>query len=71
MDAETCGLASALAHPNVTLVTGALVERLILAADGRRVEGVAYRQGGESRVLKAPIVALCAGAVKSAELLLR
>jgi choline dehydrogenase-like flavoprotein len=71
MDAETCGLAAALAHPNVTLQTGALVERLILAPDGRRIEGVAYRSGGESRTLEAKLVVLSAGAVKSTELLLR
>jgi choline dehydrogenase-like flavoprotein len=71
MDAETCGLAAALAHTNVTLQTGALVERLILAPDGRRIEGVAYRSGGESRTLKARLVVLSAGAVKSTELLLR
>jgi choline dehydrogenase-like flavoprotein len=71
MDAETCGLAAALAHPNVTLQTGALVKRLILAPDGRRIEGVAYRSGGESRTLEAELVVLSAGAVKSTELLLR
>jgi choline dehydrogenase-like flavoprotein len=71
MDAETCGLAAALAHPNVTLQIGALVERLILAPDGKRIEGVAYRSGGESRTLKAKLVVLSAGAVKSTELLLR
>jgi len=31
MDAETCGLAAALAHPNVTLQTGVKVQRLIMA----------------------------------------
>jgi choline dehydrogenase-like flavoprotein len=71
MDAETCGLAAALAHPNVTLETGALVERLILAPDGGRIDGVAYRSGGESHTLKAKLVVLSAGAVKSTELLLR
>ena len=71
MDAETCGLASALAHPNVSLVTGALVERILVAPDGGRVEGVAYRRGGEALEMRAGVVALCAGAVKSAELLLR
>jgi choline dehydrogenase-like flavoprotein len=71
MDAETCGLASALAHKNVTLQTGARVERLLLALDGKRVEGVAYRLGGEIHIVRPKTVVLSAGAVKSAELLLR
>jgi choline dehydrogenase-like flavoprotein len=71
MDAETCGLASALAHPNVALQTGALAERLVLAPDGRRIEGVAWRSDGETRTIAAKLVVLAAGAVKSAELLLR
>jgi choline dehydrogenase-like flavoprotein len=71
MDAETCGLASALAHPTVALQSGALVERLILAPDGKRIDGVEYRCGGERRALRARLVVLAAGAVKSVELLLR
>jgi len=71
MDAETCGLASALAHPNVTLRTGARVERLILAPDGKRLEGVVCQIGGESHTINAKNIVLAAGAVKSAELLLR
>lgn len=71
MDAETCGLAAALKYPNVSLQTGTLVETLILAPDGKRIEGVACTVGGERREIRAGIVALCAGAVKSAEILLR
>jgi choline dehydrogenase-like flavoprotein len=71
MDAETCGLAAALAHPNVTLRTSAKVERLLMAPDGRRVEGVEYVVGGERRVIEADLVVLAAGAVNSAALLLR
>ena len=71
MDAETCGLAAALAHPNVTLQTGAKAERLLIAKDGRRIEGVEYAAGGERRVLKAKLVVVSAGAVNSAALLLR
>ena len=63
--------ASALSHPNVTLRTGAQVERLLMSPDGRQVEGVEYRIGGESRVVAAKIVVLAAGAVNSAVLLLR
>jgi choline dehydrogenase-like flavoprotein len=71
MDAETCGLASALSNANVTLRTGAQVRRLLMSPDGRQVEGVEYLVGGESRVAAAKIVVLAAGAVNSAVLLLR
>jgi choline dehydrogenase-like flavoprotein len=65
-DAESCGLAEALKHSNVTLLTGTRVRRLI--AEGRRVTGVEVEGAG---VLRAPEVCLCAGAVMSAALLLR
>jgi choline dehydrogenase-like flavoprotein len=71
MDAETCGLARALEHYNVSLITNARVERLRMAPDGKRVDGVEYRVGGEARFASARIVALSAGAVNSAVLLLR
>ena len=68
MDAETIGLAAALKHPNVTLITGAMVTRL--AASGRRITGVHYTHDGAEKIMSAPLVCLCAGAVKSAALLL-
>jgi len=71
MDAETCGLAAALAHPNVMLKTGALVRRLVVAPDGSRIDGVEVDIDGERQVLKAGLVVLSAGAVNSAALLLR
>jgi len=71
MDAETCGLATALAHPNVTLRTGVKVQRLIVAADGKRIEGVECDIRGERHTLKAGLIVLSAGAVNSAALLLR
>lgn len=69
MDAETCGLAQALAHPNVTLLEGARVTRLVAGEDGRIAE-VVYEKDGEVERLSPGIVALCAGAVQSAALLL-
>jgi choline dehydrogenase-like flavoprotein len=69
-DAESIGIATALARPNVTLETGALVTRLEAGADGR-IAAVEYRQGGEARRLRPGIVILSAGAVNSAVLLLR
>jgi choline dehydrogenase-like flavoprotein len=71
MDAETCGLAAALAYRNVTLQTGAKVRRLVVAPDGKRVEGVECDIGGERHTLKATLIVLSAGAVNSAALLLR
>jgi choline dehydrogenase-like flavoprotein len=69
MDAETVGLAHALQHPNVTLVTGARVTRLIPGPDGR-IAGVELIRDGKADHLSAPIIALCTGAVITASLLL-
>lgn len=67
-DAESCGLAEALKHPNVSLVTGTRVVRLL--AKGRRVTGVEVAGPAGRATLRAPVVCLCAGAVMSAALLL-
>jgi choline dehydrogenase-like flavoprotein len=67
-DAESCGLAEALRHPNVTLLTGTRVRRLI--AEARRVSGVEVERPNGAGHLRAPVVCLCAGAVMSAALLL-
>ncbi len=69
MDAETCGLAAALAHPNVRLVTDARVTGLV-AGQGGRIAEVVYRHDGAEERLTPGVVALCAGAVQSAALLL-
>lgn len=69
MDAETCGLAAALAHPNVRLVEDARVTGLTAGQGGRIVE-IAYRRDGAEHRLAPGAVALCAGAVQSAALLL-
>ncbi len=68
MDAETCALAKALQHPNVTLLTGARVTRLL--AKGRQITGVELTRNGQNQTLTAPVICLCAGAVKSSALLL-
>lgn len=70
MDAETCGLEVALAHPNVTLETGARATRLETDPAGRRIEAVVYESGGEIRRAYPRLVVLAAGAVNSALLLL-
>jgi choline dehydrogenase-like flavoprotein len=68
MDAETCGLAEALKHPNVTLLRNAEVVRL--HAEGRRITAVEYLADGAPVRVSAPIICLCMGAVKSAAMLL-
>lgn len=60
----------ALRTGNCTLVTGAMVER-ILVSDGGRVTGIAYYDStGERLEVSADIVIVSAGAVESARLLL-
>jgi choline dehydrogenase-like flavoprotein len=71
MDAETCALKEAQAHPNVELRTNARVERLLLEPDGRRLAGVEVLLDGELQRIVAKIIVLSAGAVNSAALLLR
>jgi choline dehydrogenase-like flavoprotein len=67
-DAESCGLAAALRHPNVRLMTKTRAIRLI--ARGREVTGVQVDHDGAPGTLTAPVICLCAGAVLSAALLL-
>ncbi len=66
MDAETCGLAKALAYRNVELRENARVERLLVAGDGKRITGVEASIAGERKTIAAGIVILAAGAVNSA-----
>jgi choline dehydrogenase-like flavoprotein len=70
MDAETCGLKTALAYPNVTLETGARVRKLETDSAGKRIEAVVYESRGQTKRLNPKLVALAAGAVNSALLLL-
>ncbi len=67
-DAESCGLAEALKYPNVRLLTGTRVVRLL--AEGRRITGLETLGPKGHAALTAPVVCLCAGAVMSAALLL-
>jgi choline dehydrogenase-like flavoprotein len=70
MDAETCGLETALAYGNVTLETGARVKKLETDSAGKKIEAVVYESRGESKRLNPKLVVLAAGAVNSALLLL-
>jgi len=71
MDAETCPLAFALKHPNVSLETQARVTKLETGPDGKTITAVHYVKNGEALVLRPKLVILSAGAVQSAALLLR
>jgi choline dehydrogenase-like flavoprotein len=70
MDAETCGLKEALRHDNVALETGARVIRLETDGAGKRIESVVYQKNGETLRIVPKTVALAAGAVNSALILL-
>ncbi|WP_321944272.1 GMC family oxidoreductase [Paraburkholderia tropica] len=62
-------LKRALARPNLQLVTGAQVTRLIV--EGQRVQGVAYLKNGVPHELRARRdVVLCAGAIGSPHLMM-
>ncbi len=62
-------LTPALGRPNLTVITGAQVTRLLL--DGRRATGVDYLHGGSRHSLQVRgEVLLCAGALQSPQILM-
>ena len=70
-DAQLMCIAPALAHSNVTLLTGAFVERLETDSKGRTVTGVHVVRDGARETYQADIVAVAAGALSSALLMFR
>ncbi len=70
-DAHVIAIAPALAHPNVTLLTGALVKRLETDAGGRSVKQVIVERDGQIETYRGDIVVVSAGAINSAAILLR
>jgi choline dehydrogenase-like flavoprotein len=75
-DAEVCAIEPALAHPNVTLLTGACVTRLETSPSGREVTRVHVERGGTpgggaAESYSAGLVVVSCGAINSAALLLR
>ncbi len=70
-DAETATVLPAAAYDNVDLVTDATVTRLVTDASGTTVTHVEAFVDGEPTTFRADVVVLCAGALRSAELLLR
>ncbi|NJN36728.1 MAG: GMC family oxidoreductase [Nitrospiraceae bacterium] len=61
----------ALDHPNVTLLTNALVTRLDTSASGREVSAVQVERNGARETYSGSVVVVSAGAINSAALLLR
>jgi choline dehydrogenase-like flavoprotein len=70
-DAEVAAVKPALASGKLTLKINTKALRLLLTADGRRVDAVEYESDGRTEKIVAPIVVLSASAVNSAVLLLR
>ena len=70
-DAEVCGVASAMRHANVRLLTRATAQRLVTDPSGRRVEAVEIDRDGERTRVTADRFVVSCGAVNSAVLLLR
>jgi choline dehydrogenase-like flavoprotein len=70
-DAHTLCVEPALARPNVTLLTNAMVSRLVTSGSGREVTGIEVKRNGGTETFRADVVAVSAGAINSAALLLR
>ena len=70
-DAQIICVDPAIAHDNVTLLTGAYVERLETDATGRTVTGVHVTRNGVAEVYAADIVVAACGALSSALLMFR
>lgn len=70
-DAEVICVEPALAHGNVTLLTGAYVSRLETSASGREVSRVHVERNGEEETYSASIVVVSCGAINSSALLMR
>lgn len=69
-DAQVVCVEPALHRPNVSLLTGAQVTRLVTADEGRRVDRVVVQRDGETEEYRADVVVVAAGAINSAALLL-
>ncbi len=70
-DAQVAGIDPALSFPNVTLLTGAYVERLLTSPSGREVTAVEVTRDGLRERYTASVVVVACGAINSAALLLR
>jgi choline dehydrogenase-like flavoprotein len=69
-DAQVVCVEPALQHPNVSLLTGARVTRLVTGDKGRTLERIVVDLDGRREELTADLVVVAAGAINSAALLL-
>jgi pyridoxine 4-oxidase len=69
VSAANAWLDPALARPNLTLITGAMAQRL--AVTGSRASGVTASVAGQAMEFSAAVTILCAGAIESPLLLMR
>jgi choline dehydrogenase-like flavoprotein len=69
-DADVIAVRPLLGQPNVTLLTGAEVQRLETDPSGHSITGVVVSRDGNREVYQGDILAVCAGAANSAKLLL-
>jgi choline dehydrogenase-like flavoprotein len=70
-DAQVVAVDPALRYDNVTLLTGAYVERLETSASGREVTGVVVQREGRVERYTADVVVAACGAINSAALFFR
>ncbi len=69
-DADVIAVRPALAHPNLTLRTGAYARQLLTNAAGTAVTGVVVEHAGVDETVTADIVVVSCGAANTARLLL-
>ena len=70
-DAQVVCVDPALQHSNVTLLTGAYVERLETSPTGREISKVVLKRNGSREEYQGNVVVVSCGAINSAALLLR
>jgi choline dehydrogenase-like flavoprotein len=70
-DAQVVCVDPALQYPNVSMLTGACVTRLVTSPSGREVTGVVVERAGATEHYSADVVVVSCGAINSAALLLR
>jgi choline dehydrogenase-like flavoprotein len=70
-DAHVTCVVPALRHPNVTLLTGAYVERIETSSTGREATEVVVERSGNIERYRGDIIVVACGAINSAALLLR
>jgi choline dehydrogenase-like flavoprotein len=70
-DAQVCAVDPALSHANVTMLTGALVERLETTPSGLELSKVIVQREGAREAYSANMVVVSCGAINTAALLLR